>query len=353
MEPKSVFCAGAGVIGSYLGPHLARIPEVELITLADPDFYTRANIAGQNIDRSHVGRAKCVVQARLLKRIRPDLAVQAFQSRVEHIPAGFLRCDVICLCLDTRISRMYCCEIAKRLGVPVIDAAVLAGQFLVRITVYMHGREAACIECGFGEEDYRNLEIPYSCMPEHATSYATNAPSFLGALAAALQAAECRKILTGQTADSLAGKELVVGLQPHTHLVSRLRRNPDCRFDHAVWQLNDSVEPLLDKRLGVVLAHPSVELSALGGRFVLRFTCTECGRKVPSLRFFRRGQVIRVKCRNCGAACRPTPFDWADRITCARLSGAQSEVTFRSIGLRQNDVLTVTGPEGFHHFLAR
>ena len=60
----------------------------------------------------------------------------------------------------------------------------------------------------------------------------TAAPAYLGCLAASLQAAEIDKILAGQRALVAEGKEIRLDVRHHRHLVTRLVRNPGCRFSH-------------------------------------------------------------------------------------------------------------------------
>src|SRR5712692_3472179 len=117
-----IMIIGCGNIGAALCDLLARQPEVRRLTLVDSDIYTAENLRTQSITQSDFGLTKVRAQARRLKRVRPDLPVTAHFDRVENLPLGWLQSDVICTCLDSRISRMYVNEAAWRLGVPWIDA---------------------------------------------------------------------------------------------------------------------------------------------------------------------------------------------------------------------------------------
>ena len=217
-----VIVGAGGNIGSHLVPHLARMRQVDRVTLIDRDVYEARNVYAQDITPRDVGKPKAVVQARRLRRIRPSLHVEAISDAVERIPMGTLRSDVILSCLDSRISRQQVSQFAWRLGIPLIDAGVEAGGLLARVNVYVPGRDTPCLECAWDDRDYDALEQTYPCLG-HAEVAATNAPSSLGSLAASLQAIECLKLLDGRADQAVVGKQVLLGRdssQPIRHLIS-------------------------------------------------------------------------------------------------------------------------------------
>jgi len=353
IEVKHIVIIGLGNIGSFLAALLARFPSVGRITLVDPDRYETKNVAGQAIEVRHAGRSKCAVQAAILKRIRPDLEVRSFATYVEQVPAGNLACDLLVSCLDSGVSRQYCNSLAFILGgVPFVDAGVLASEMLARVSVYVPSAHTACLECGWSDKDYQNRGVRNPCQagrPQSATS--TNAPGYLGALAASIQAGECAKLLGGQAQDGLAGKELVIGIGQHAHCVSRIKRNPACRFDHDVWSVETGDEPLLNKQLGHILAQAGAQLSVPWARFALQRTCKLCGHSAPALRLYRFGQDGSTTCSECGGVCETMAFDWTDRLSLAHLNADMLGRTLSDIGIKKNDVLTRGTPQGEHHIL--
>ena len=349
---KHIVIVGLGTVGAALCALLARIPSVGRITLVDPDTYECKNVAGQAVDVRHAGRGKCAVQAAILKRIRPDLEVRLFTAYVEQVPAGNLACDLLVSCLDSGVSRQYCNTLAFILGgVPFVDAGVLANQMLARVSVYLPSAGTPCLECSWSERDYQNRGVRNPCQADRPQSSSTNAPAYLGALAASLQAAECAKLLGGLSQDTLAGKELVMGVGQHTHCVSRLNRNPACRFDHDVWSVEPGDEPLLHKQLGHVLAHTGAKVSVPWARFALQSTCTVCRHSEPALHLYRFGQDSSATCPKCGGVCETMAFDWTDRLSLAHLNADMLGRTLSDIGIMQHDVLTRSTPQGEHHIL--
>lgn len=152
---------------------------------------------------------------------------------METVPLGSLHADVIVACLDSRRSRQWVNQAAWRLGVPWLDAAVDAKARLVRVNGYLPAPAAPCLECSWGPDDYGLLELDYACqgIPEIA---ATAAPAELGALAAALQAGELRKLLMGQRDQTLLGRQVIIDVLHHRHHVAGFQANPRCLFDHEI-----------------------------------------------------------------------------------------------------------------------
>ncbi len=70
-----------------------------------------------------IGRPKVLAQAEKLRRIRPGfghagLDMIALQQRIEDVPRGLLKCDLIVSCLDSKAARQHVNEIAWRLKRP-------------------------------------------------------------------------------------------------------------------------------------------------------------------------------------------------------------------------------------------
>src|SRR5262249_8654546 len=152
--------------------------------------------ADQNIVTRDIGKAKVLVQARRLLEIRPNLKVQAIHSPLEFVPMSVYRADLILACLDSRIARQVVNERAWHMGGTVwADSGVLGSEWLARVNVYTPAADAPCLECAWSDEDYRLLEQHYLCRGASGPA-PTGATAELGALAAAMLAAECRKILT-------------------------------------------------------------------------------------------------------------------------------------------------------------
>ncbi len=346
---KSVKVIGAGGnIGSHAVAHIARILGVGQVTLVDRDVYEWKNLRSQDITRADVGKPKALVQARRLRRIRPDLRVVPVADDVRNVPLGQLRADVILACLDSRAARQCVNEVAWRLGVPWIDAGVAARGWLARVNVYVPSADAPCLECAWDARDYKTLEQTQPCQRDGREATApTNAPSGLGALAAALQAIECQKLLSGQWEQVAVGRQVLIDAAFHTHCVTTFRRNPQCRFDHAVWHI-EKFAGGEDVTLGQVLQRASsstdlngsLVLKVEGNSFVTRLTCPRCYQTREVLCLSSR-LASRLRMCPCGQAMLATGFDRREQLGGVSLSSAMLQRSLRRIGLRTGDVLTV------------
>ena len=357
---KKVVVVGAGGnIGSHLVPHLGRIPGVGSILLVDRDTYEPKNLAGQDAGRSDIGRAKAKVQARKLRGINPELEVTAVVDSVENLPLGRLRADVIVVCVDSRVSRQYLSRAAWRLRVVLIDAGVRAEGLLARVNVYLPGRNAPCMECAWSPVDYQAIEVKYPCPEHRPEAPATNAPSSLGALAAALEAVELEKVLGGQWDEALVGRQVLVSATHHKHWVTSFRRNRDCRFDHRTWRVRrlrqgpEEITPgdVLELGRKVGAGSGPVELYVEGKAFLGRLSCSGCGwtRKLP-IRLSGRLRRSEETCRQCGGSLRPVGFDTADWLSLQYLDEKLLTRPLRYLGFRAGDVFALSGPDKEVHF---
>ncbi|MCX6627730.1 MAG: ThiF family adenylyltransferase [Candidatus Solibacter sp.] len=337
MSGKTIVVAGAGVIGSHFVPHLARLEDVGRVVLIDRDIYEPRNLANQDILPGDVGKPKVLVQARRLAKIRPNLEVAAIHAPLESVPLGTWRADLIVACLDSRAARQAVNERAWRVGVPWVYSGVLAPEWLARVNVYAPAAGAPCLECAWSAEDYRLLEQQYPCDGPARMPTPTGAPSALGALAAALMALECRKMLGGEVEHAAVGRQVTLNARWHQFSVTLFRPNRQCRFDHATW----AIEPLAcdahDLRLADLLPESST-VRVPGQRFVRRRLCRQCGRE---------SRVFHLECsldpglRQCDACGKPmaTPgFDVVETLS-RDLPPDVLGMSLADAGLRYGDVV--------------
>ncbi len=354
---KTIVLIGLGNIGSHLAGLAARLPNVGRMILVDFDEYEPKNLACQEISSGDVGRSKVRVQARRLRRINPALDVAPLRARVENIPLGRLRGDVILAGLDSRAARQYVNQAAWRLGIPWIDTAVDAANLLARVNVYIPSQDAACLECAWGNADYAALEQQYPCSPVAAGSAATNAPAALGAVAAGLSAIECGKLLAGERENLLAGRQVLVGLRHHTHYVTSFRRNLRCRFDHQTWNIERLLQPIESLTLhGLVESSCATATDAgcrvgmEGHRFVNKLVCPTCGQaKLMQPRLARRLPSRQRRCPQCAASLEAGGFDRFEWLPVPMGNGRRPDILLASLGFRPSDVVTLRGPRGERH----
>jgi hypothetical protein len=228
----AILLAGAGNIGSHLALFAARAG-VGLLRIVDRDVVEERNCRNQGFEREDVGRPKAEFLAERLHRQFPGQRFEARAADLEDLPLGDFQVDVLLGSLDSRRARqVLVSEIAWPLGVPVVDGGV--GEGLVgRVQVFLPRPGQACLECTWGQEDYRRLTAEYPCVPGgQAAAPPTAAPAFGGAVVAGVMMAECLRLL-GRPAPA-ESHEIAFDLAHRRFLVSWLRRAAGCRFDHEV-----------------------------------------------------------------------------------------------------------------------
>jgi molybdopterin/thiamine biosynthesis adenylyltransferase len=347
-----VVVVGAGAIGSHLLSHLARSSRVSKVTIIDAERYDASNVRGQQIDVRHVGLAKAIVQARRLRRINPDLPVVPLVSTVEDVPLGALRGDVLVACLDSRIARMAVNQIAWRLRASWIDAGVDGDAGLARVRVFQPAEGAACLECAWDQPDYDALEQRYACGADTSPG-ATRAPAALSALAASLQALECEKLLAGDHAHSLSGRDVLMDTTHHTHSVTAYPRNPSCRMpDHSGWHIGTFNGTPSSTTLDEVLAIGStlrgasddLAIGVAGQRFVTELACAGCGTRQPAFRLERSVRGPNSRCPDCNGSLAAVGFHVYDHVPAGQVPVDAMSRPLSRLGIREHDVITLSTP---------
>ena len=352
---KLVAVGPGGNIGSSLWPHLVRTPGVGAVTVIDRDHYEYKNLSSQNIRPTDVGLPKARVVAEGMGVINPDLPVEAIVAGVEDVPLGRLRADVMLTCLDSRGARCWVNQVVRRLGIPWwIDAGVERDGLLARVNVYRFP-DSPCYECGMSDADYVTLDASYPCQADGQPA-PTDAPSALGALAAALQALELGKILAGDWESVAAGKQVTISAAYHKYFLTSLRTDPSCRCPHEAWE----IEPL-DASPDRLTIGDACELSAPGrGRlsvkgksFIRELVCRPCRRKRSLLVLQGRADHLQQTCGGCGGPMEAAGFSQLDHLSQDVLSPPALGRSLASIGFRPGDVFSLECGGGEVHFEIR
>jgi len=336
MANRHIVVAGAGGnTGSHLLPHLARMSGISRLTLVDPDTYEAANLSAQNINGTDVGRGKVSAQAAKLQQINPQLELAAIQGRIEDIPRGLLKSELIASCLDSKIARQHVNEIAWRLGIPhIVDCGVLGSENLVRVNVYVTSLESPCLECSWSDTEYALVEQEYMC-GVGGTAFPSLASSALGAMAASLAAIEITKLLSGTYLAAAVGKQVVLDAQHHSLTVTRIRRNSSCRFDHQSW----AIEPWVCRPEATTVWTMVKELGNVrvdGHNFVRELVCPACGHE--------KGDTLQLnrplaRCSECNRRMASSRLGELDCLSPELLADIDDQ-TLAQLGVQIGDVVS-------------
>ncbi len=193
-------------------------------------------------------------------------------------------------------------------------------------------------------------------MAEPRTPPATNAPSMIGGLVAALGAIEFRKLLDaagGRPPEhALVGRELYLDARHHQQYLTTLRRNPACLFDHETWAIDSLPELPLGQLLGWrACGEPSgAEISLEGHVFVNQILCPDCGHSSLIAVLRARIEPSRLRCAGCDRDIAPTAVGLSTWIGVEWLSADMLREPLGKRGFRPGDVLTVRERDGLRHF---
>ena len=259
-------------------------------------------------------------------------------------------------CLDTRRSRRYLNEAAWHLGsMAYLDAGVEPDGALARVSLYIPGPEAACLECGWGPNDYAALEHAYPC--GGGAEAATTAPRRPWApWLRPYKRQSARDCCSVPRRTSPAGvRSLRIWLS--TKWFSRAtRRNAACGCDHRTWPIEPLPRSAQSMAVGDVfaLSQQNGQAAAAAFRvakkeFVCGWSCPGCGRHTEAgLTLDGRGPGQRS--RTAAGTCWPrrsNVHEWLDQ---GSLERGDQERPLASLGCRHGDILVVGGAGGQSYF---
>lgn len=349
----TVTLIGLGVVGSHAVGLLIRMGLIDRLILVDPDVYDESNLTSQCIEPRDVGRPKVLAQKRRVRAIAPGIDVTAIQSRLEDVPPGRLRADVIVTCLDSAAARIDANEIAGMLGVPLIDTGVRGADLLGRVDVYLPRPKCACFECLLAAHDYQQAEVVHSCEEgrDPRRSRPTPAPSAtsaaLGSLVASATVVVLEELLRSRDPGALAGRRILFELRNHRHAVSRLPFNPACRRSpHEPWAIRSFGEHAsrltfteLHAQVGAATSDAAIRI--FGTRFVTEVVCVRCGRKRRVVRVERGLGGARGWCGACHRPMEVTSLGLVEWLPLAALTSRELDRALESFGLARGDVVTI------------
>jgi len=146
-----LFIAGLGSGGFAVLDLVAREPEVDLLTLVDPDLYQSHNVHRHFFPASEVGRAKTDLAVEWVRRFRPGLRVEVFPCRIEDIGCAVAlgeavgACDVGICAVDSEVGKYHFDSLFRRAAKPWVMGEVLSGGIAGWVHAFEPG--GACFGC--------------------------------------------------------------------------------------------------------------------------------------------------------------------------------------------------------------
>lgn len=204
---KRVCVCGCGGLGGTVVELLARLGVGTIVAIDDDSFET-TNLNRQLLAREdNLGQSKALAAKERVAAINSSVTVVACTERIDegNAPALLDECDVVVDALDSRNTRLLLERWCAEANVPLVHGAV--ASWYAQAGVIAPGSNA--------------LEKVYPDGQREERAAHPSVPSFTAAFCAAIQAAECAKVLLGRD-DALYGKLLVVDMQRNTQRVIQL-----------------------------------------------------------------------------------------------------------------------------------
>ena len=365
LQGASVAVVGAGNIGGQVAQHLAMLGMGVLVV--DKDTVAEENLGTQGFASDQLGSPKAEARARHLAQLNPSCRIEALHADIEQLGLGALRdMALIFSCLDSRRSRVVVNELATRLGIPWVDAAVDGSgrSLLGRVAAYdPRSPTSSCYLCPHDSESLGEVmreggdgSCPtWRWEASKPVTAPTLAISALGAVVAGAQAIWGLKLLLGH-AEEVVGREMYLDLGRSVVTTHEMNRNPRCVLDHQVFALTPfgrsaseiTVEDAFaeaEARLG-----PGVSLRLHRRSIATELSCPECAAVSRPYRVLEATTPKEATCR-CGTIMQPVALGLRDRLSKEDATEFLQK-TWEQVGLPPSDVITASrGNEKVHLLL--
>jgi molybdopterin-synthase adenylyltransferase len=351
LRTAHVLVVGAGAIGNEVLKNLALLG-VGHVTVIDCDEIEHSNLSRSVLFRqADEGQSKAVAAAAAMRSLNPDVRVTPIRGNViTDLGLGVFRdADVIIACLDNREARLWVNRCAWKVGTPWIDGGIQEISGVAKVFVPPDG---ACYECAMTENDYRLINLRYSCpllaRDELQAGKVPTSPT-IASLIGALQVQEALKLLHGLPVFS--GGAMVYNGESNNFYKTAFQRRDDC-LSHETYPESIELPLAADSAsaadlFDAVASHfPAGEplTLALDRDLVIALDCA-CEHSWPVMRPLHLVRSTDAKCERCANDARP-------RLAHSIVAGSElAGERLRSLGIPPYDIVRVVTSETDRAFL--
>ena len=323
-----VAVAGCGSVGLGLVERLARMGMAELLAVDPGHFKAESLLTHPVITPAAIGHSKAAFAARHAARVNTRLRSLFAVALMQDLPLAQLRdYDLLVVATDNLESESALGTLARRLGIPLVHAAVEGQTLTAQISVFANLRDSGpCPACLFGPLEWDRLgeNTRFSCAggggPARPAEPTMSVPHLCG-LAADLGTQQILRLVlsigppVGDTLLTFCGYSNQVS-------VARMTRSESCPCDHRAFKRVSFRRRLASAPVPAILAAAGIKpdrgcgLELPGYLFV---PCLQCRcAAVPAFRGFVTPSAESVRCRACGRALPLSSFH-CNRVAAARL----------------------------------
>jgi molybdopterin-synthase adenylyltransferase len=310
--------AGCGSVGLGIVDRMARIGIAGLLC-SDPSlFKTESLLTHPMITPSDVNQQnKAAFAARHAAKLNPAMDTRFSTTPLQDVPlADLRRCDLLVVATDNLESELDLAVVARRLGVPLVRAAVEGQTLTSQVSVFSNASYSSpCPGCLFGTGEWSQIGsgVQFSCSGEAATRQNPE-PTFslphLCGLAADLCVQQIIRFVLG-LGDPVADTMLTFCGYSNQVSVSRIRRSEFCPCDHRPHVRADVPQRLMESSPADILMAAEIavgqgSIEIPGFQFVESLPCA-CTPSASSRRFVSVCAKM-VRCPECRQVW-PLPLD--------------------------------------------
>ena len=310
-----ILVVGAGALGNEVLKNLALLG-IGYVWLTDFDRIEESNLTRSVLFRSRDrGRSKAEAAADALRDMNPDMTVCAREANIiTDVGLGVFReADVVIGCLDNREARLWVNRSCWKVNTPWIDGGI---QEINGVAKVFSPPDGACYECAMTENDYRLINLRYSCpllkQEDILAGKVPTAPT-ISSMIGGLQTQEALKLLHGMPAAS--GEALVYNGAANQFYRTKYQHREDC-LSHDTYpepvelpfsSRNHTASQLFaaaSEHFPEPVSSDSLHL-ALDRDLVVALECAPCGHQQTVMQPLDKVGVSQAACPQCEQTMKP------------------------------------------------
>lgn len=307
-----VLVVGAGALGNEVLKNLALLG-VGTVYVVDFDEIERSNLTRSVLFRQRdCGQPKAEIAATALRDLNPDVFVRGFHANViTDVGLGLFRdVDVVVGCLDNREARLWVNRQCWKVGTPWIDGGIQEINGVVKTFV---PPDSACYECAMTENDYRLINLRYSCpllrQEDLQAGKVPTAPT-ISSIIGGLQTQEALKLI--HDLPVAAGHALIYNGISNQFYTTRFQRREDCLshetysglYELPLTAANHTAADLFEAVRRKLPGDIQLRLE-LDRELVVSLACAECDWQSAIMRPIQEVSVDAARCPGCGQTAKP------------------------------------------------
>lgn len=313
LAAAKVLVVGAGALGNEVLKNLALLG-IGQIYVVDFDEIEQSNLTRSVLFRQRdCGRPKAEAAAEAIRDMNPDTTITPMMANViTDVGLGLFRdVDVVIGCLDNREARLWVNRQCWKVNTPWIDGGIQEINGVVKVFA---PPDSACYECAMTENDYRLINLRYSCpllrQEDLLAGKVPTAPT-ISSIIAGMQVQEALKLIHGMPVDS--GVACVFNGVTNQFYKTSFQRREDC-LSHETYpdpielplSAGESTADDLFQSVREALEVEDAMMLSLDRDLVVDVRCATCDTQARIMKPLQVVATDQAKCPECDETAKPT-----------------------------------------------